>query len=234
MAKAKEPGTEVMSLEEQVKQQLAVQQQKSNEMQTKTNLISFKGGILSISGNVIPSGEIQCIVLATQYERAYYKGDFDASKTQIPACFSFDGIHPHPTAAEAQCATCDECPQNKWGSLRRGKACRESSRVMVMPTNMPIEAAPMYQASFPITSMGTVKSFLDRCASAGKLTAQYFVRLSVVPDAASFFKATLTPLEQNNLDLAELLKQTAKARALLIEPYPVIEPQEAPAKNTKF
>lgn len=233
--------TAVMSIEDQVKQQLALQSQKMAELQTKANLISFKGGQLIVDGTPVAGGEAEVIVLAQQAERAYYEGTYDPSKPQVPACYSFDLQSPHPSSDHPQSATCDGCDHNKWGSARqgKGKACRESSRVAILPANAPLDAAPMYQCSFPITSVGSVKDFFSRCATSGKLSGQFVARLKVVPDAKSFFKASLTPLklaeEQN---LSALLERVEAARKQLIEPYPSFEEEEAkpePKKaNKKF
>ena len=236
-------STAVVSIEDQIKAQLAVQQEKSAQMQDRVNLISFKGGQLSIGGTPIPNSEADVIVLANQYERAYYPGAFDPSKPQVPACYSFDGREPHATSSDPQSAGCETCAQNEWGSKGKGKACREGARVMVVPCTVPLATAPLYQASFPITSVGSVKEYFDRCANSGKLSGQYKARLKVVPDARSFFKASLTMLDvlnQTPEELAVLLERMEQARKILVEPYPELnseaefdKPDEAPAAGKK-
>ena len=231
-------STAVVSIEEQIKQQLALQQQKMAQMQVGANLISFKGGQLIVDGLPVPGGEAEVIVLAQQGERSYYEGAFDPSKPQVPACYSFDGIAPHPEASDPQNATCEGCPQNEWGSKGKGKACREGTRVAVLPASAPLDSAPMYQCSFPITSMGSVKDFFSRCANSGKLSGQFITQLKVVPDAKSFFKASLAPKQlAENQDLVVLLERVETARKQLVQPYPVFsEAEVAPvkAKSKKF
>ena len=223
-------STAVVSIEEQIKAQLAIQQEKSTQMQGRVNLISFKGGQLSIGGTPIPNSEADVIVLANQYERAYYPGAFDPSKPQVPVCYSFDGREPHPASGDPQSAGCETCAQNEWGSKGKGKACREGARVMVVPVTIPLANAPLYQASFPITSVGSVKEFFDRAANSGKLSGQYKARLKVVPDARSFFKASLTMLDvlnQTPEELAVLLERMEQSRKILVEPYPDLSGSEA-------
>lgn len=233
-------STAVVSVEELVKQQLALQQQKMAQMSVGANLISFKGGQLLVDGLPVPGGEAEVIVLAQQGERSYYEGPFDPSKPQVPACYSFDGEKPHPEAQDPQHTTCEGCPQNAWGSKGKGKACREGTRVALLPASAPLESAPMYQASFPITSMGSVKDFFSRCANSGKLSGQFVAQLKVVPDAKSFFKASLTPKSQvEGQDLVVLLDRMDAARKQLVQPYPTFEEkeeeEEAPkAKSKKF
>jgi len=223
-------NTQVVSIEDQIKAQLALQQQKLSQLSVGANLISFKGGQLIVEGNVVPGGEAQVIVLAQQGERSYYEGAFDASKPQVPACYSFDGEQPHPEASDPQNGTCEDCPMNEWGSKGKGKACREGTRVAVLPANMPLDTAPMYQCSFPITSMGSVKDFFSRAAASGKLSGQFVAQLKVVPDAKSFFKASLTPIAQaTDQDLTVLLSRMETARKQLVQPYPVFEEKEAEA-----
>lgn len=233
MSEAKVESTAVVSIEEQVKQQLALQQKKASEMSAGANLISFKGGQLIVDGLPVPGGEADVIVLANQYERSFYEGAFDPSKPQVPCCYSFDGIEPHEQAPDKQHTGCEGCPQNEWGSKGRGKACREGTRVAVLPASAPLESAPMYQCSFPITSMGSVKDFFSRCAASGKLSGQLVAQLKVVPDVKTFFKASLTPKAQvENQDVAVLIGRMESARKMLTQPYPVFEEQEE-AKPTK-
>ena len=234
-------STDLVSIEERIKQQLAVQTQKASELQNKANLISFKGGQLIVDGTPVPGGEAEVLVLAQQAERAYYLGVYDPNKTQVPACYSFDLLTPHPEASDPQCNTCEGCPHNKWGSARqgKGKACRESARVAIVPAAAPLSAAPMYQCSFPITSVPSVREFFARCATSGKLSGQFITQLKVVPDAKSFFKASLTPKSlAEEQDIALLLDRMEAARKQLCEPYPVFEDEpeeEAPkSKNKKF
>jgi hypothetical protein len=231
-------SNELVSIEEQIKQQLALQQEKMSALSSKANLISFKGGQLIVDGMPVPGGEADVHVLATQGERSFYKGAFDPSVVQVPVCYSFDGTYPHPEATEPQADMCTLCPNNEWGSKGRGKACRESARVALVPASAPLASAPLYQASFPITSMGSVKDFFARCANSGKLSGQFVAKLRVVPDAKSFFKASLTPMQlAENQDLSTLMERTNQARQMLLTPYPVFEetPEEEapPAKRNK-
>ena len=231
-------NTAVISIEDQIKQQLALQQEKMAAMQTGPNLISFKGGQLIVDNVPIPGGEAEVYVLAQQAERAYYAEEFDASKPQVPACYSFDLETPHPEASDPQNITCLGCPQNEWGTALRGKgkACRESARVALVPATAPLETAPMYQCSFPITSMGSVKEFMGRCAQSGKLSGEFKTRLKVVPDPKSFFKASLTPLQAVEQPMRVLLDRMQQARDMLMTPYPVLEEPEpeAPKGKKKF
>lgn len=236
----KEQSTAVVSIEDQVKQQLALQQEKMAALQTGPNLISFKGGQLIVDGIPIPGGEAEVYVLAQQAERAFYAEEFDSSKPQVPACYSFDLEAPHPDSAAPQHEQCLGCPQNEWGSASRGrgKACRESTRVAVVPATAPLETAPMYQCSFPITSVGSVKEFLGRCAQSGKLSGEFKTRLKVVPDPKSFFKASLTPLQTVEQPMRILLDRMAQARDQLMTPYPTLEapaePEPPKGKSKKF
>ena len=232
-------SNELISLEEQVKQQLALQQTKMAALQTGPNLISFKGGQLIVDGTPIAGGEAEVYVLAQQAERAYYEGEYDSSKPQVPACYSFDLETPHPDSSSPQNPTCLGCAQNEWGSASRGKgkACRESARVAVVPATAPLETAPMYQCSFPITSMGSVKEFMGRCAQSGKLSGEFKTRLKVVPDPKSFFKASLTPLQTVEQPMRVLIDRMAQARDQLMSPYPDLTPSEPEApkgKSKKF
>lgn len=229
--------TEVMSVEEQIKQQLALQSQKAESLMGKVNLISFKGGQLIVDGSPVPNGEAEVLVLAQQSERAYYEGEFDPSVVQVPTCYSFDLVAPHPECANPQHDTCEGCPKDKWGSGKRGKgkACRESARVAVIPAGAPLDTGPIYQCSFPVTSLPSVQEFFSRCGSSGMLSGQFVTRLKVVPDPKTFFKASLTPVRKLEAqDFGALLKRMNQAREQLLQPYPTFEQPEEKASSNKY
>lgn len=227
---------EPVTLEELIRQKLANQQLKLNAMSTGTNLISFKGGQLTIDGSPVPNGEAEVIVLAQQYERAFYAGLFDGSKPQVPTCYSFDGETPHGQADYPQNEVCLECEHNMWGSAKqgRGKACRESARVALLPAGAPLDVAPLYQASFPITSIKNVQGFFARCNASGKLAGQFKTRLKVEPDVKTIFKASLTPLSTiENIDMSILIMRITQAETQLVVPYPSLN-EDAPGDSTRF
>lgn len=235
MAKTKEPEAPavqdapknaVMSIQEQIAQQIARQNETAQGLRSSGSYIGFKNAQLKVDGITIPANQLDVRVLAALSERAWYSKDFDADVVQVPDCYALDSAEPHDQAAKPQAATCAECDHNKWGSATRGKgkACRESARVIVIPANVPLASAQMYTAKIPVTSLSTVTSFTSRCGQANKLMGEFVTKLSVTEDKKTFFKVHLTPTEVTpEMDMAALLKCQDAAYQLAMTPYPVIE-----------
>jgi len=221
-----EPKVALMSIQEQIQQQLARQNETAASLRSSGSYIAFKNAQLKVDGISIPANVLDVRVLAAISERAWYSKDFDADVVQVPDCYALNGIVPHEEAANPQADTCTDCPHNKWGSAVRGKgkACRESARVIVIPANVPLASAQMYTAKIPVTSLGTVTSFTSRCGQASRLMGEFVTKLSVVEDNKTFFKVHLTPVEITpDMDMAALLTVQNAAYNLAMTPYPVIE-----------
>lgn len=226
-------GTAVMSIEERIKQQLAAQTKEAASLQQGGNFISFARGTLKVNDQPIPNNLVKVRVLAVVYERAYYDGPYDPDTPQIPACYAIgDSGKPHPDVAEPINDICASCPKNQWGSAlprpgattSKGKACRESARVMVCPVNLPLDSAPVYMAKVPVTSMKAVNGFTDRCNQLGKLYGQFIVQLSCVEDKKTFFKVHLDVESlDEDVELGALLEKMEAAHELGLKPYPKIE-----------
>lgn len=217
---------EVVSIQEQIAQQIARQNEAAQGLRSGGSYIGFKNAQLKVDGISIPANTLDVRVLATISERAWYAKDFDADVVQVPDCYALDDTVPHDQAANPQANTCGECERNKWGSATRGKgkACRESARVIVVPANVPLASAQMYTAKVPVTSLSTVTAFTSRCSQANKLMGEFVVKLSVVEDKKTFFKVHLTPVEVTpEMDMGALLNAQNHAYELAMTPYPVIE-----------
>lgn len=223
---ASKPGTAVLSIQEQIAQQLARQNEAAKSLRSGGSYIGFKNAQLKVDGISISENQLNVRVLSVISERAWYSKEFDADAVQVPDCYSLNDTVPHDDAANPQADHCGDCPHNKWGSATRGKgkACRESARVIVIPANVPPQSAQMYTAKVPITSLSTVTSFTSRCAQANKLMGEFVTKLSCVEDKKSFFKVHLTPVEVTaDIDMAALLKAQNAAYDLAMTPYPTLD-----------
>ena len=222
---ATKPGTAVLSIQEQIAQQIARQNETAQGLRSSGSYIGFKNAQLKVDGISIPANQLDVRVLAALSERAWYSKDFDADAVQVPDCYALDDTVPHLESANPQADNCGDCPHNKWGSAARGKgkACREAARVIVIPANVPLASAQMYTAKIPVTSLSTVTSFTSRCSQAQKLMGEFVTKLSVTEDKKTFFKVHLTPVEVTpEMDMAALLKAQDAAYNLAMTPYPTI------------
>lgn len=91
-------------------------------------------------GDVEPITTFQGVILgyAPRRGRAYYEGAYDPNKISAPACWSDDGIKPHPSIDEPVNPKCDGCPMSIKGSRQtdQGKAsvaCSQHLMLAVVP-----------------------------------------------------------------------------------------------------
>ena len=85
-----------------------------------------------------PARKIEVVALraAPGLSKTYYAGPYDPDNTGTPDCYSNDGVRPARDATSPQAQTCQNCPQNVWGSKinelgHAVKACGDSKRLAV-------------------------------------------------------------------------------------------------------
>ena len=99
--------------------------------------ISCKGNKFKLGSQVLGT-ELDCVVVAWNFERAYYDTDYDKDNISSPACaalgYDEDEMQPHEKAAKPQCDTCADCWANEWESADKGKgkACGDRRRLALV------------------------------------------------------------------------------------------------------
>ncbi len=112
--------------------------------------ISLKSGVISYAGTPVKGNVLPCIILAASYKNALYKGRYDANNIVNPNCFSLaetdDDMTPDSVVTKPEHATCTGCPNREWGSDPnggRGKACKETRRLVVLPASVLDDEDPL-------------------------------------------------------------------------------------------
>lgn len=244
-AKSKDEGGALPISNEELARQVAAQQKMLARVATKANFVSFKGGNIIIDGKPIAGAKTDVIVLAFMGERAFFPGDFDPDAPQSPKCYAyFDGdaeaadLHPHEEVREKEAAKCADCPQNKWGSGKRGrgKACRENIRVALIPAQTDLTKAQVFHAKIPITSVPAFKSYASDVLGAGQPLCSVVAQVSCIPDAKTFFKIQWAAKQPVAKQFGAAVMQKAKMAELGISfPYPQFDEEEEvkPVKGKK-
>lgn len=222
----------------------AAKDESSKETPSITN-ISFRSGVLSFGGQPIPNNTMTAIVMQTAYERALYEGKFDPNKIKNPICFalSTDGedMAPHDNSLHPQNETCVGCPMDEWGSAgegRRGKACKETRRLALIPADKlesvdDIRTSELAMAKIPVTSVSNWSNYVHQVSAVHN-----------VPFWAVVTRITLRPHIKNQFevffDIAETVDEVEALEALKLKrghvepfvmaPYPVAVEEEEEAK----
>lgn len=217
--------------------------------------ISLRSGVLSYLGTPVPDNKLDVVILDFAYEATYYEGSWDPESPENPRCFAISRIPqdqemawpiPHETIPEPMSQTCLECPKNEWGSdfkdgkARRGKACKEKRRLVVIPASSlksveEVLAAEVATLSVPVTS---VKRWQKFCSDIDSLYERppfgVLTQLSTKPNPKNQFDLIFTvigTIDDSNIGMAVMKKRKA-AESALLEPFGVNTEigEEAPVK----
>lgn len=261
------PGTWAERLAAQAKDQAAKERPSVSKISLRAGVISYGGQ--PVKGNVLP-----VIVMLAAHRNTYYDKPFDPNNIQNPVCFalSVDGddmeAHenvpdenvpeddPEKPRPEPSTRSCEGCSMNAWGSdprpNSRGKACKETRRLVVLPADCvssaeEVEKAEMAIVDIPVTSGKNYSNFVNALAASASVPPWAAVtNLSAQPDARTQFKVTFTPVQvvQDEEVLEALHKKLEQAERLALLPYDEVSSTEsgkmqdgagvAPKGKTKF
>ena len=89
-------------------------------------------------------GPMRVVVLGFGSRNTYYSKPFNANEIVSPDCYAEDSspadMKPSKDVALKQADSCNECPQNQWGSAPaggNGKACQNTRIVAILPIDAP-------------------------------------------------------------------------------------------------
>ncbi len=230
------PGTTAL---EPWEQELAEQAQAAAAQEASTGggqFFSLRGGRLTLNGAQLPDNQMAVLVLDWLLVNAFYTKRFDPDAPQVPDCYAFGRdektMAPHSQAKAPQCETCAACPHNQFGSLvvdgqqRRGKACRNTRRLGLVPggtlepgtgrftpytTLDEIIGAPLAYLTIPPTSVATFGNYVKQLAGAlNRPPRGVYTKIEVVPDTRSQLKVNFTALGPIPGGIWEAVKTRAK------------------------
>lgn len=177
-------GTEVMSMEERIKAELANVRKTVGAPAGRS--ISVKGKVFSLPDGTTNQGPLTCVILDHRNFNRYYTKRYDPNNPAPPDCYaiakSLDELSPHnhEHVSEPQSDSCADCPLNQWGSDPnggRGKACRNTVRLAVAAADATPQSEPMTLNVSP-TGLTSWTSFVNNLETVGKLPVQAIATVS--------------------------------------------------------
>lgn len=192
--------------------------------------ISLRGGFMSYMGQNLPGNAMDCIVLTAGIWNKYYKDAFNPNVIVNPTCFAVASdpeaeMEPHENVENPVHESCKGCPMAEWGSdprpNSRGKACKETRRLVVLPAAALESADALLKAEFavvdvPVTSVRNYAGFVNTLSAAVKRPMWSVVtKLYTVPDPKTQFKLMFEPKAViNDTDLIRALRSRLEAAML--------------------
>ena len=184
---------------------LATESVKAEQASLQTTFLSTKGGTLTYRGDPVANNKLACVILTGPIERLYYSSRYDPTKIVPPDCFaigtSATEMAPAASAPKPQHSKCDGCPMNEWGSSPtggKGKACRETRRLLLVPADAistpdAVKSAEVAALRPPVTSLKNYANYVQTIAATLKRPPLAVIsEISVAPDAKTQFKVNFS------------------------------------------
>lgn len=184
--------------------------------------IRFNGGSSFTTPDNLEGDELEVVVIDFLSTNMYYDSDYDRNDPQPPACFAIGPepavLIPSGSSPNKQADACAVCPQNQFGSAGKGKACKNTRLLAVMPLH--VEGNPIWIMSVPPTSIRAFDSYVHKLAAKQKLIPAA-VLTSITMEAGAKFAAprfeVLRPLTDDELNIVMPMREEANSR-LMVEP----------------
>lgn len=140
-------GTEMVDIKAQLAQELA--ELDKTVAPPSGNRISLKGKTFTFPDGKTSPGPINAVILDWRNINTYYKGAYNPAKVEAPSCFALNKnlteLTPSTNCADPQNKVCEGCQWNDWGSAPgggRGKACKNTVRIAIVPPDAKADTPP--------------------------------------------------------------------------------------------
>ena len=183
-------STALATIKERIKAELETAK-KSFEVPARPK-ISLQNKKFTLPNGVASAKPINVVIIDWRNTRTLYTGPFNPNNPQAPKCFALakalDDLAPNEQSPDPQADSCAKCPHDQWGSDPaggKGKACKNSVRLAVVPaTALEEESAQIYALDIPRTSIRNWESLVSRLSDRGHLPIEFVVEVAFSADAA--------------------------------------------------
>lgn len=257
-----QPGTEVVDWEAQMREQATIAAEATRASAAGGKFLSLQAGNMKYNDNAMPGNQVACIIIGAVMENSYYDADFDPAVPASPKCFAFaereDDLEPHSAVDndpyfERQHEVCQGCPQNQWGSARkgRGKACGNLMRLCIIPAgewvpdgkgrnaalklnlwDKPEDFAKTEPAfiKIPVMSVKNYTKYVKELALTGRPPWGVATNIFLTPDERSQFQVNFELLDTLGNDILNVtMPRHASEQASIDFPYGPPMEKDAPA-----
>lgn len=185
-----------------------------------TSNIGTRAGILTYNGTPVPDNKLSVIVIASTHANLYYEGAYDEKNPTNPVCYAYsedgENMRPHPKSSKPQHEDCATCPWNAWESDPnggRGKACKNSRRLALIPADTTAEdlkTAEIATLQLPVTSVKVWAQYVNKLSTLfARPPLGVYTTIGSVPDRETTFK--LTFLNGPLVDVSMIMPLVEKA-----------------------
>lgn len=231
-AVAPRANTSVVSINEQVKKDLADLQNRTGAPGGDQIRVTQDKNFILPDGQKHP-GPLQLVIVDFVTHRDFYDRPFDKGNPTPPACFAISvspkDMVPDKSSPVMQSDQCNGCPMNEFGSDGDGKACKEKRAMAVIPA----DADANSDIAVLLASATALKGFDGYVrsvgAALGKATYQVITEVSFDPNVtyASLRFSNPQPASDDLVQTAFALRAKARERLLAAPDVSQYKPPQA-------
>lgn len=217
----KKTGTDVQSIQDQLRQELATLKERVDP--PSGFMISTKGKVFTLPDGNASDGPMDVILLDWVTANTYFEGIYNPKDIKPPACFALGRevatLAPSDNSPKKQHNTCKGCPMNEWGSDPqggKGKACKNTRRLLIAPVKSTEETQPWVISVSP-TGLKHFDKFVNTLGDLGTHPIEIITEISFEP-SEPFPTLRFKPIgKHDNITLMWALKERGQ-EILLQEP----------------
>lgn len=215
-----EPGTDLMNIEAQLKQELAAIGGTVDA--PSSNKISTKGKVFALPDGTTGAGPLNLIILDSIVFNQYFEGAYDPKQKAPPKCWALGRVvkdmKPSASVVGPQGDDCETCPRAQWGTgpRNKGKACKNQRRLLVLPPDFTAADEPSTLYISPTGLKGWNK-YIDKdlAQGMGLLPVQVITEVAFDPNQ-SYPTLTFKYLEKHGR-IAEVMSLRARYQDVLFK-----------------
>lgn len=207
--------TALKTIQDQIKAELA--NVRKTVAQPSGFRISTKGKVFTLPDGASSPGPLNVVVLDHRNIHQYFKGVYNPNKPEKPSCFASNKIiadlAPHPDATVPQAENCKDCAQNQWNSSPtggKGKACKNTVRLAVVPPDAEADTPPFILEISP-TGLKSWNMLVANLETMGLIPAQVCVEIAFNPNETYPSLVFSNPRPHDNMEIIWALRERAQA-----------------------
>lgn len=228
----RKPSGNIVSIQETLRAQAAAMAGRTGAP-TGNSIRATQDKMFQLPDGSKVAGPLELVVVEFTNKNVYYEGAYDANNITAPNCFAIHPLikdmAPSANAPDKQCDDCGSCPMNQFGSAGKGKACKNTRVLAVLPPDAD-ESTPLWTLNVSPTALKNFDAFVAGVNRTFEMPPIATVVEVDFNEAETFASLTFSNPRPNE-NLAVHFARQAEAKALLeVEPDVSSFGQAAPAK----
>ena len=184
-------------------------------------MISTKGKTFTLPDGSADDGPLICVVLDWITANTYFKGIYNPKNIKPPVCWALgrkvSEVAASKNAPEPQGTLCKDCEQNAWESDPgggKGKACKNTRRLLVVPLNATADSSPWILSCSP-TALKHFDKYVNTLSDTGVHPIEVITEVSMEPTEDYPSLRFKVDTKHNKIELMWALKE--KGQAILFQ-----------------